>query len=261
MPKVADVAQFLNELAPLQLAESWDNVGLLVGSFEQVVERLMTCLTITPASAREAIDARVDMIVSHHPLPFRPLKRLTTQTPEGRLLLDLIGAKICVFSPHTAFDSARRGINDRLATTLELTDIEPLVPGAEPGQGSGRYGRLAAPMTLVDLAARVKRSLAIENIQAVGSLDRTVRRVAVACGSAGEFVAPANAAGCDCLVTGEVRFHACLEAESLGMGLVLAGHFASERFAVDELAATLAQKFSNVQVWASRQEKDPVRWL
>ena len=85
--------------------------------------------------------------------------------------------------------------------------------------------------------------------------------MAVACGSAGEFLEPAQAAGCECLVTGEVRFHTCLEAEVAGMSLVLAGHFASERFAVEQLAGVLAAQFPALQVWASRQEKDPLHWL
>jgi dinuclear metal center YbgI/SA1388 family protein len=261
MHTVTDVAQFLDELAPPALAESWDNVGLLVGSLDQPIERVMTCLTITPASAREAIANAADLIVSHHPLPFRPLKRLTAETSEGRLLLELIGAKISVYSPHTAFDSAEQGINQRLADGLELSGVVPLVPGLEAGQGAGRYGRLKKPLMLAEMTARVKTLLAIDNIQAVGALDQSVRQVAVACGSAGEFLAPAKAAGCDCLVTGEVRFHTCLEAESLGMGLVLAGHFASERFAVDQLAGVLAKRFPALQVWASQQERDPLHWL
>ena len=89
MYSVADVAQFLEEFAPAALAEEWDNVGLLVGRYDQKVARVMTCLTITPASAAESIDERADLVVSHHPLPFRPLKRLTGDTSEGRLLLDL----------------------------------------------------------------------------------------------------------------------------------------------------------------------------
>jgi dinuclear metal center YbgI/SA1388 family protein len=261
MLSVAAIAEFLNELAPPELAESWDNVGLLVGMRQRSVERVMTCLTITPTSAAEAVRRRADLIVSHHPLPFRPLKRLTDETSEGRLLLELIGAKISVFSPHTAFDSAIGGINQRLAHGLQLTQIEPLVPVLELGQGAGRQGRLPAPASLAELAARVKQLLAVDNLQAVGPLEKSVHRVAVACGSAGEFLAPASAAGCDCLVTGEVRFHACLEAESLGMGLVLAGHFASERFAVEALASILADQFPSLQVWASQEETDPLHWL
>jgi dinuclear metal center YbgI/SA1388 family protein len=261
MLTVADVARFLDEFAPPTLAESWDNVGLLVGSGQQTVERVMTCLTITPASAAEAVSQRANLVVSHHPLPFRPLARLTADSTEGRLLLALIEAKIAVFSPHTAFDSAQRGINQRLADGLALQDAAPLVPGAEPGQGAGRFGRLAATISLDQLAGRVKQLLGIDNLHAVGPLDQAVETVAVACGSAGEFVGPAKAADCDALVTGEVRFHTALEAESLGLGLVLAGHFASERFAVEQLANVLAEQFPGLHVWSSVQERDPLHWL
>ncbi len=261
MPHVADLAEFLETFAPAALAEPWDNVGLLVGRLEQPVMRVMTCLTITPESVSEAIAERADLIVTHHPLPFRPLKRLTGETPEGQMLLDLIGATIAVYSPHTAFDSAAEGINQRLAAGLELQDIVPLVPTSELGQGAGRHGRLAKPCSLTDLTGLVKKLLGIPQAQAVGPLDRTVTQVAVACGSAGEFLTPAQAAGCDALVTGEVRFHTALEAEALGMGLVLAGHFASERFALDALAGVLARQFRDIKVWASRAERDPIQWL
>jgi dinuclear metal center YbgI/SA1388 family protein len=261
MHTIRDVAQFLNVLAPPALAESWDNVGLLVGRNAQPIERLMTCLTVTPDSAAEAIERRANLIVSHHPLPFRPLKRVTCETSEGRLLLDLIGAGIAVFSAHTAFDSAERGINQQWAERLQLRNVAPLLPAAEPGQGAGRCGQLEAELSLAEWAARVKQLLALEHVQAAGRLDARVRGVAVACGSAGEFLGPTQAAGCDCLVTGEVRFHTCLEAESLGVGLILVGHFASERFGVEQLAAVLAEAFPALQVWASQREKDPLRWL
>jgi len=261
MHSVADVADYLRLLSPLGLAESWDNVGLLVGSFEQSVERIMTCLTITPASAREAVEAGANLIVSHHPLPFRPLKRLTSETTEGRLLLELAAARVAVFSSHTAYDSAAEGINRQLADRLELLDLAPLVESPQIGEGAGRHGTLRSPLALRELAARVKAVLAIDNAQAVGALNQKISRVGVACGSAGEFLPAAKAAGCDCLVTGEVRFHTCLEAESLGVSLVLAGHFASERFAMVELADRLATAFPSVQVWASQQETDPIHWL
>src|SRR5438128_720550 len=120
----------LEQLAPLALAEEWDNVGLLLGERSKQIERLMTCLTITPESAAEAIAEQADVIVSHHPVLFRPVQRLTDATPEGRTLLSLLRAGIAVYSPHTAFDNAPGGINDLLATKLGLTAIVPLRAGS-----------------------------------------------------------------------------------------------------------------------------------
>lgn len=265
MPTIADLAGFLNEFAPQSLAESWDNVGLLVGDQRAAVARVMTCLTITPSSAQEAIDRGANLIVTHHPLPFKALKQLTTATPEGRLLLSLIAAKVAIYSPHTGFDSARQGINQRLAEGLGLAEIQPLLPGdsklGHGDLGAGRFGRLAQPVSLRQLIDRVKGFLSIGQAQAVGALDLPVSRVAVACGSAGEFLGPARLAGCQALVTGEVRFHTCLEAEAWNMGLVLAGHFASERFALERLAEVLLAAFPVLEIWASREERDPVLWV
>lgn len=260
MVSVGDIAAFLEQFAPARLAAEWDNVGLLVGDRLQEVHRLMTCLTVTPASAAEAVDHRAELIVAHHPLPFRAVKRLTRDTIHGRLLLDLIAARIAVYSPHTAFDSAPAGINQRLAEGLKLRGIMPLVPDPE-GLGSGRYGWLEEPITLEQLAQRAKQLLSVERLQLVGNPQQHVRGVAVACGAAGELVEAAERAGCEAMLLGEARFHTCLEAEAAGVGLVLPGHFASERFAVEALAGVLAQHFPTIQVWASRQERDPLRWL
>jgi dinuclear metal center YbgI/SA1388 family protein len=257
MPTIATIATFLEQLAPFRLAEDWDNVGLLVGHRDRDVAKLMTCLTVTPASAAEAIEAGVELIVTHHPLPFSALKRLTCETTVGRMLLNLIAARVGVFSAHTAFDSAPEGINQRLAAGLQLRGIAPLTPHPE-GQGTGRWGWLAEPLSLAQLAERLKRFLSIERLQAVGPRDQAVRTVAVACGAAGEMLEAARQNGCDAMVVGEARFHTCLEAESLGIGLLLPGHFASERFAMECLADVLARQFPDVQVWASRKEKDPI---
>lgn len=260
MPKVDDIARFLENFAPTSLAESWDNVGLLAGDRQREVTRLMTCLTITPASATEAIERGAELIVTHHPLPFRPLKRLTTDSPEGRLLCDLLAARISIYSPHTAFDSAAEGINARLASGLGLQDAGPLIAAPEGPLGSGRWGRAGKGTTIGQVAQRLKQFLRIGQLQAVGQPGEVVSHVAVACGSAGEFLAPAREAGCQLLVTGETRFHTCLEAEACGMGLLLVGHFASERFAVEELAKRLAAEFAGLDVWASQAERDPLAW-
>jgi dinuclear metal center YbgI/SA1388 family protein len=259
MPTVAAIAAFLEQLAPLRLAEEWDNVGLLVGNHSQNVTKLMTCLTVTPASTSEAIERGVDLIVTHHPMPFLALKRLTDDTTVGRLLLPLIAAHVAVYSSHTAFDSAREGVNERLAAGLGLHGIGPLVPHPD-GQGAGRWGRVADGVTLGELARRLKQFLAIERLQMVGQPDQPVRKVAVGCGAADELLDAARQNGCDAMVLGEARFHTCLEAEAAGIGLLLPGHFASERFAVEALAESLRQQFADVEVWPSRRESDPIRW-
>jgi dinuclear metal center YbgI/SA1388 family protein len=260
MLTVATIAEFLEHFAPPRLAEEWDNVGLLVGNTARPVERLMTCLTLTPDSVGEAVAERTDLVVTHHPLPFRPLRRVTSDSVEGRLLLELIEARIAVYSPHTAFDSTGRGINQRLAEGLGLDAIEALIAGADdPAIGTGRCGKLAEPLKLAELAERTGRFVSIQTVQVVGDPERSISKVAVGCGSAGELLAVARDLHCDCFVTGETRFHSCLEAEASGIALILVGHFASERFAVERLAELLASQFPSATVWASRRERDPLR--
>lgn len=261
MATVGTVAECLEQFAPSTLAAEWDNVGLLVGDRAATVERVMTCLTITPETVAEAIQGRAQVIVTHHPLPFHALKTITADTTVGRMLLSLITAKIAVYSPHTAFDSARAGINQHLAIGLGLQEIAPLiVPNpTEPDVGVGRCGMLGEQFTLEDLVERVKNFLGVSRLQVVGRDRQTVTRVAIACGSGGSLVPVAIENRCDCLVTGETNYHTCLEAAAQGVALVLPGHFASERFALLSLADYLSDLLVGVTVWASRTECDPVR--
>lgn len=255
---VGDVARFLEAFSPRSLAAEWDNVGLLVGDSAASAARIMTCLTITPASAAEAVDEQVDLIVAHHPLPFRPLRQLTMASHEGRLLWDLARAGVAVYSPHTAYDSCVGGINEQLAASLELNDVQPLEP--LPSGGVGRYGRLAEALPLSTLASRVKSALGVEHLQCVGGDGHVCRQVAVACGSAGDLLGAAIARGCDIFLTGEARFHTCLEAEAAGLALLLPGHYATERPGVERLAERLQAAFAASRVWASRRERDPLGW-
>jgi dinuclear metal center YbgI/SA1388 family protein len=262
MMTLQELCAFLEQFAPARLAEEWDNVGLLVGDPARPITRVMTCLTITPASAREAVEEQADVIVTHHPRPFRAMKRLTTETVPGRLLLELIGAKIAIHSPHTAFDSAAAGINQRLAEGLSLLDIRPLQTrlGEIESIGNGRLGRLAAPRSLREVAQQVRKFLKVDGLHQVGSDEQSIRSIAVACGSAGQFLDSARRAGCDLLVTGETSFHTCLEAEAEGVALLLPGHYASERFGVEALAEVLKAEFKTLKVWASQREADPLTW-
>jgi putative NIF3 family GTP cyclohydrolase 1 type 2 len=122
-------------------------------------------------------------------------------------------------------------------------------------------GRVAQPATLHDMANRLKQFLSLEHVHYVGLLAAAIERVAVACGAAGEFLPKAREAGCHLLVLGETNLHTCLEAEATGIALLLPGHFASERFAVDRLAEVLAAEFPSAEVWSSVDERDPIGWL
>ena len=257
MTTIADLQRWLAEFAPPRLAAEWDNVGLLVGDASREVTRVMTCLTVTAESVAEAIREGAQLIVTHHPFPFSAVKRITSETHAGRLLLSLIEGRIAVLSPHTAFDSARGGINRRLAERIGLEYIQPLIEDShDAALGTGRQGTFAG--TLGELAARACAKLGIAQVQLVGNPARLLERVAVGCGSAGELLAAAHAAECDCFVTGEARFHTALEAQALGMTMILLGHYASERFAVEELAQRFIDEYPTLHCWPSRDEADPI---
>lgn len=260
MPTIQDFCQFMQELAPECLAEEWDNVGLLLGHREEIVHKVMTCLTVTPESVEEAVERGADLIVAHHPFPFRALKRITADTSVGEMLLRLMRHHIAIYSPHTSYDSAQRGINQRLAEGLGLANIQPLEPiqEAPDGLGAGRYGDLRT--TLAGFVDIVKGFLGIDGLHYVGTPAHSISRVAVACGSAGQFLSAALRCECDALLVGETNFHTCLEARAHDMALVLPGHYASERFAVETLATVLSGEFSGIEVWVSVQESDPLVW-
>lgn len=272
--RIEHVCQFMESFAPRRLAEEWDNVGLLIGDRKTEVRKIMTCLTVTPETVDEAIGEQADLIVSHHPMPFRPMKKLTTDNVATGIVWKLAGAGIAVYSPHTSFDSAAQGINQSLIEKIGVTSAKPLVPddsnalvsvGKEPLDqpplGAGRCGRLAQSKTLQELAVQIANDFELPGVQAVGAPDRELTKVAVACGSGGSFLDHAKRTGCDVLVTGEATFHTSLEAKASGVALILMSHYASERFAVEDLAVRISDEFADVTVWPSRNETDPVQWI
>lgn len=257
---IADAVKILEAHAPLSLAEEWDNVGLLVGDPRVPLRRIMTCLTVAPKVVEEAIACQTNLVVAHHPLPFHPLRSLTTSTMEGDLLWRLMGAGIAVYSAHTAYDSAAEGINQQWAEGLALSKITPFEPSERPdGAGTGRVGIAPSNMTLASLATSVKNLQGLPQLRVVGANEQPISRLAIACGSGGSLLDDAIASGCDALLTGEATYHECLKAESLGVALVLTGHYASERFAMEVLGDRLSNDLAGVEVQASETESDPLR--
>ncbi|MFL2870160.1 MAG: Nif3-like dinuclear metal center hexameric protein [Pirellulaceae bacterium] len=260
MTTVGQIRDALLHIAPEHLAESWDNVGLLAGDPNDIVECAMTCLTVTKQTVDEAIAKSVDLLITHHPIPFRPISSITTESPTGDLMWNLAKNGISVYSPHTAWDSAANGINQQIANGIGLTNTAPIIVNEkdENQLGAGRYGDWEGKLS--HLAKVLCTFLHIDSLQSVGNLDNQIARVGVACGSAGEFIQDAKEAGCDVLITGETRFHTCLEAEALGISLLLPGHYASERFASESLAVMIQDLFKDLSCFASENECDPLHW-
>ncbi|MEM1225995.1 MAG: Nif3-like dinuclear metal center hexameric protein [Planctomycetota bacterium] len=271
--KIDQVCQLLATIAPLNLAEDWDNVGLLLGDRHGRVKRVMTCLTVTPAVVDEVIREKVDLLVSHHPLPFQPMSRVTTDSAASSLVWRLCRAGVALYSAHTAYDSADGGINDQWATALRLSGVRPLnvfesepssAPEATLSLGSGRFGDLADPLPASELLIQAAELADSSRPRLAGNPNLPIRRLGIACGSGGSFVSSARRRGCDALLTGEATFHACLDAENTGMVLLMVGHYASERFAMESLATRLSSAIAaaspdaEMRVSASRSEADPI---
>lgn len=263
MTSVADITQWMESIAPLALSEEWDNTGLLLGDPSAHVHRVMTCLSLTREVVEEAVQQQAGLVITHHPLPFRPMRRITTETLPGRLLWRLASAGIGIYSAHTAWDSAAGGINEQLASQLAVVDPRPLTPAVDStcaGLGAGRYGELSEPCTVNQLSQRLSRAISDCRPRGV-DCGRPVRRVAIACGSGGSLLPAAIARGCDLFLTGEATFHHCLEAQAHEMSLLMVGHFASERFSMVQLAENLSTAVPGIVAWAAKSETDPVRNL
>ncbi len=259
-PTVGDICSHLELFAPLRLAEAWDNTGLLLGRTDVPVHKLLTCLTLTEQVAWEAAGFSAQMIITHHPLFFRAARGLTGKTAEGRTVLTLAEHGIAVYSPHTAFDSAASGINQQLATSLGLVNIAPLRPSeSDRSIGGGRFGFLPEPLCRPEFLRRVASVTGARWLEWCQSGPETIQQVAVACGAGGEFLPDAVQLGCDTFVTGETRFHGVLEAQAAGVNLVLAGHYSSERPAVEQLANRMAEWFPMVICKAALSEQNPLQ--
>ena len=260
---LARVVAKLESIAPLALAESWDNVGLLAGDLGSSVQRIMTCLTISRETVREAIDGQAELIVTHHPLPFKPLQKIVTSSAAGQSLWSLLREGIAIYSPHTAWDNAYGGINARLAELLSLADVRPIrkianAEAVDPSLGAGRVGSLAPSRSIAEIVSRLRTMMPSIRATSNQSAEHRVDRVAIVCGSGGSFVDAARLVDANLLLTGEATYHQCLEAQASGLAMLMIGHFDSERFAMDLLAEALAVEFPSLDVWASRNERDSV---
>ena len=235
---VGQVMALLEGIAPLEGAEEWDNVGLLCGNPDARVDRVLCALDLTPAVLRKAVRENVQMIVTHHPILFRPRKNLREDDPEGRLLCDLVRSGIAMAAMHTNYDNAHPGVNDALADCLGLEHVRPLASGMCLGD--------CGAVSLKDFARRVERALG-GPVRVYGDSNRTVRRAAVLGGAGEDFASIALEGGADVYVTGEMAYHKALAAVDAGLCVLEAGHAATEKPAISQLARGLQNAANDVQ--------------
>jgi dinuclear metal center YbgI/SA1388 family protein len=261
--KVKDIIKIMEHIAPPHLAEPWDNVGLLVGSEHAVVHRVMVTLDVTEAVIQQAVRERVNLIISHHPVLFKPAKEINDTTLTGSTLLNLIQRGISVYSAHTNLDKSKGGTDDTLAELLGLQDVSPLIPevsreiSAPPveeselyhdvdlgiGWGSlGRIGRLAEALSLEEYLRRIQQVLKAEAVDFIGDPAKKIKVVASCAGAGGDFIEDARKAGADLFITGEAKYHEWLPTLDGEMSIATFGHYSTEY----PVIISLKQRLQNI---------------
>lgn len=257
MIKVKDIAKLIETLAPKDLAEPWDNVGMMVGDEEQIVTKVYVTLDVTSENVENAIKCGAQLIVSHHPLLFTSIKRVVEQDVSGSIIRTLIQNNISVYSAHTNFDIADGGMNDILCTILNIgntrhfTDDECIDPSGAKLDNIGRVGVLDNSIELADFVDYVKNALGCRAISYVGDSSDVISTVAVCSGSGGDYLYNAYNAGADVYVTSEVKHHEAQLALELGLNLIDAGHFETENIICDFMEEFLTQNFQDLTVYKS----------
>ena len=241
MTRVKDIFEQLCRLAPLELQMGFDNSGFLFGRLEGEVSKILLALDVTPAVVDEAVELGAELIVSHHPLIFSPLKSVTDEK-----LLKLAANNISVISMHTNLDIAQGGVNDVLMEALGAAVEAPL-----DEQDCGRVGTLPGPMSMPEFLSLCKEVLKTKGLRYYDS-GRPVEHLAVMGGSGGDSLETAFQLGCDTYLTADIKYHQFLQAEELGINLIDGDHFCTENLVIPVLAGKLEEHFKDLSFTVSK---------
>ena len=256
--KTGDILELLCGLAPLETRAEGDNCGLLVGDAGGEVTRVLVALDILPETVLEAEEIGAQLIVSHHPVIYRPLRELTPDSPAGRTVLMLTRRGISAICMHTNLDRAEGGVGPALCEALGLL---PLTGGSgncgtiDGGDGFVRIGTLERPMTVRGFAEHAKSALCANSVR-YADAGREVSVVAAGGGSCAKYAAAALAAGADTLLVGDAGYHDMRDALTLGINLVDAGHFPTENPVCDKLVRLISGAFEGLEVRKSGVLRD-----
>ncbi len=243
--KVKDVMAVIEEFAPLALQEKWDNSGLCIGSPEDKVSSVLLGLDCTPELVDEAIACGADMIVTHHPLIFSGLKKISAEDLVGEAVVKAIRAGISVYAAHTSADKVIAGVSGAMAARLGLKDVRILDEDGE-GTGLGVVGNLPEPMTAQDALELVKERFALKVVKSSKPVGCKIERVAMCGGSGGSLIGAARAAGAQLYIGGDISYHNFFTPE--GFMIMDIGHYESEIEIVDILFSLIKKNFPTFAV-------------
>lgn len=239
---IKDIITCLDEIAPFTIAETWDNVGLLVGNRNREVKSMLIGLDPTTKLLDEAQKIGADTIITHHPAIFKPIPSIDTGEPAGKFLEQALNSKINVFACHTNFDSVVPGVNDELTDLLGLENISPLIPTtSQPvdGAGMGRVGYYPQPLDRSMFLNRLLAVLELSSVQVAGSLPERISCVALCGGSGSEFAEVARNCGADLYITAEIKHNIARWAEEAEFCVIDGTHYATEKPALRLLTEKL----------------------
>ena len=243
--KVKDVTQVIEGFAPLSIQEKWDNSGLCIGSPDAPVSSVLFGLDCTPELVDEAIECGADMIVTHHPLIFSGLKKISPDDMVGEAVFKAIKAGISIYAAHTNADKVIAGVSGAMAAKLGLKNVEILSEDGE-GTGLGVVGELPEPMTAQQMLEMVKERFALKTVKASKPVEGEITKVAMCGGSGGSLISAAKAAGAQLYISGDISYHNFFTPE--GFMLMDIGHYESEIEIVDILFSLVKKKFPNFAV-------------
>lgn len=247
--KIKEVVSALERFAPLPLQEDFDNAGLQIGLTDADVSGALLCLDVTEAVVDEAVGKGCNLIVSHHPLIFHKLRRITGEDYVQRAVMKAIKNNVVIVSMHTNMDSAQGGVNHKIAEKMNLRELaffgtEKVADGVQGGEGV--IGMLPHPMAADDFILMIKRTFGVECVQANELLRRPIRKVAL-CGGAGSFLLPeAIGQGADAFVTGEMHYHDYFGHEQ-EIQIAIIGHFQSEQYTGEIFQSIIEERCPGVR--------------
>lgn len=232
--KINDIISLIENEAPEKYALSWDNPGLLIGDRDADVKRALLCLDVTEQTALQAAREGCGIIISHHPMFFGGVKKLTADTAVGRTVSTLMKNDIAVYACHTNMDAAKNGINARLAELFSLSDCTILAPDERyENIGIGRVGVLPEEMSIKELCEAAKKLLKTPFVRAVMGGSGKIKKLAVASGSCAEYIPRAKMLGADAIITADMKYHDSLDAFEDGIYVIDAGHYPTEFLVTD----------------------------